>query len=71
MEALRARPLGERKLTPRGRTRLVLEIDEPLHRALKTEAARRDASMREYVSRMLERGLDEDVALEGEGKSER
>lgn len=53
--------LQERKLTPRGRTRLVVEIDEPLHRALKTEAARQGTTMRVYITGLIERGHREEM----------
>lgn len=35
---------------------LVVEVEEPLRRGIKTEASRRGISLREYVTEILEEG---------------
>lgn len=55
------RKRGERNISPRGRVRMTMEIDVPLHRRLKMEAAERGMTMREYVSELLEQSSPEAV----------
>ena len=43
------------------RTRLTVDVDPELRRRLRLVAARRDGTVTEYVRRVLERALEEDL----------
>ena len=50
---------------------LKAEVDPVLRKRIKIRAAEEGVTMREYVSRILERGLDEEEALEAGEKNGR